>query len=105
MFHLYFHLSSWLSSVCLRLHVSSLFYVLSVNGYWQPWQDWKHCNVSCGGGTQVRERVCVEPLHGGETCPGPSEEITDCNTHPCPGVSCVSDDTMALQHPYTLHYI
>ena len=70
--------------------------MLSVNGYWQPWQDWKHCNVSCGGGTQVRERVCVEPLHGGETCLGPSDEITDCNTHPCPGVSCVSDDTMAL---------
>ena len=76
--------------------------MLSVNGYWQPWQDWKHCNVSCGGGTQVRDRVCVEPLHGGETCPGPNEEITDCNTHPCPGVSCVSDDTMALQHTFII---
>ena len=61
------------------------FHVLSVDGYWEPWQEWQPCNVSCGGGIQIRERDCVEPLHGGETCPGPSDETRDCNTHSCPG--------------------
>ena len=84
MFHLY---PLVMDGVWLRLCMFLFSFLMSllVNGYWQPWQDWQHCNVSCGGGTQVRERVCVEPLHGGETCPGPSEETRDCNTHPCPG--------------------
>ena len=74
--------------------------MLSVNGYWNPWQDWQHCNVSCGGGTQARERVCVEPLHGGETCPGTNEETRDCNIYPCPGVSCVTNGDIISSHAH-----
>ncbi len=58
---------------------------VSVNGYWQPWQAWQPCDVSCGGGSQFRVRVCVEPLHGGDTCPGSNRDTQSCNAHPCPG--------------------
>ena len=36
----------------------------------------------------VRERTCHQPLHGGKSCTGESEESKDCNTHECPGNEC-----------------
>lgn len=39
----------------------------------------------CGGGIQIRERECVNPLHGGQQCLGSSNETRPCNEHPCPG--------------------
>ncbi|XP_034312530.2 SCO-spondin isoform X1 [Magallana gigas] len=56
----------------------------AVDGYWHEWSNWTSCNVSCGGGSIWRRRRCEQPLFGGENCTGPSVELQDCNTFPCP---------------------
>ncbi|XP_041359749.1 SCO-spondin-like isoform X3 [Gigantopelta aegis] len=55
-----------------------------VDGYWRHWLEWGPCNVTCGGGRQKRERVCVEPQYGGKACSGAAVEWRDCGTNNCP---------------------
>ena len=62
---------------------------LLVNGGWGEWSSWLSCPVSCGGGTQGRNRVCDNPLphFGGDDCTvdGSSDlETQACNENPCP---------------------
>jgi hypothetical protein len=45
---------------------------------------WSACSKSCGGGKQIRSRVCKQPKHGGMTCIGGASEERDCRTQPCP---------------------
>ena len=52
------------------------------------WGDWGECSVTCGGGTQTRNRSCTNPpvAHGGRPCVGPTEMTQDCNNDVfCPG--------------------
>ena len=53
------------------------------------WKNIGNCTKSCGGGTQVLQRIVdVYPLYDGKKCPiGFNEytKITECNPHPCPG--------------------
>ncbi|ESO92403.1 hypothetical protein LOTGIDRAFT_120936 [Lottia gigantea] len=60
-----------------------------IDGNWKPWQEWQQCNVTCGGGTQIRERECQLPKYGGATCMGSSVEPRECNTHNCPSMEMV----------------
>ncbi|OWK06839.1 SSPO [Cervus elaphus hippelaphus] len=55
-------------------------------GAWTPWSPWSDCPVSCGGGNQVRTRVCVAsaPPLGGSPCPGPDAQSQRCGQQPCP---------------------
>ncbi|XP_025110684.1 A disintegrin and metalloproteinase with thrombospondin motifs adt-1-like isoform X2 [Pomacea canaliculata] len=55
-----------------------------VDGEWAPWQQWQTCNVTCGGGQQIRVRQCYNPLHGGSPCVGVSMETRICGQNPCP---------------------
>ncbi|GFS05116.1 SCO-spondin [Elysia marginata] len=55
-----------------------------IDGYFGDWSAWGQCSVSCGGGTQTRDRSCIAPKHEGKDCQGPSNETQDCNTQPCP---------------------
>ncbi|KAK3095360.1 hypothetical protein FSP39_013702 [Pinctada imbricata] len=57
-----------------------------IHGNWTQWDDWVPCSVTCGGGTQGRNRSCTSPApqHGGDDCVGQSSEVQDCNLHPCP---------------------
>lgn len=57
-----------------------------VDGAWGEWTDGR-CSHSCGGGTRLRERSCVnpKPMFGGNHCPGSSIEKDTCNTKPCKG--------------------
>nr|XP_044630662.1 SCO-spondin [Equus asinus] len=57
-------------------------------GAWTLWSPWSDCLVSCGGGNQVRTRVCMalasrlEPRH----CLGPDTQTQHCGWQPCPGL-------------------
>ncbi|ELW63437.1 Brain-specific angiogenesis inhibitor 1 [Tupaia chinensis] len=55
-----------------------------VDGRWQAWASWGSCSVTCGGGSQRRERVCSGPFFGGAACQGPQEEYRQCGTQRCP---------------------
>ncbi|KPP59981.1 hypothetical protein Z043_122053, partial [Scleropages formosus] len=56
-----------------------------VDGGWTPWSVWSDCPVTCGHGTQIRTRACVNPppRNNGTECPGPEREAQNCHTPPC----------------------
>ncbi|XP_056155186.1 SCO-spondin [Lampris incognitus] len=56
-----------------------------VHGGWTPWSVWSDCPVTCGRGTQVRTRACVNPppRNNGSDCSGPERDTQDCRTPPC----------------------
>uniref|UniRef100_A0A8D2L3M7 SCO-spondin n=1 Tax=Varanus komodoensis TaxID=61221 RepID=A0A8D2L3M7_VARKO len=57
------------------------------DGAWTPWSPWSDCPATCGHGTQVRARACVDPppRNGGAPCSGPETQARNCSTGPCPG--------------------
>ncbi|TEA37869.1 hypothetical protein DBR06_SOUSAS1410103 [Sousa chinensis] len=55
-----------------------------VDGKWQAWTPWGGCSVTCGGGTQRRERACLGPFFGGAACRGPQDEYRQCSAQRCP---------------------
>lgn len=54
------------------------------NGRWVIIQDWSQCTLSCGGGKQYLQRICVPPKQGGASCDGPNILEKDCNSFECP---------------------
>ncbi|KAI8513894.1 hypothetical protein Bbelb_082180 [Branchiostoma belcheri] len=64
-----------------------------VDGNWTDWSPWSACSVTCGVGTETRDRTCTNPApaNGGADCDGLDQETQDCDT----GVICsaVSDLT------------
>ena len=46
------------------------------------------CSVTCGRGTQVKERYCNQPSprFGGAECQGHKTEVVNCTGPPCPGM-------------------
>lgn len=57
-----------------------------VNGGWNNWAAWGTCTVTCGGGSQSRDRSCTNPApaYGGLQCSGSTTSTQACNTHNCP---------------------
>uniref|UniRef100_A0A672NZ19 Adhesion G protein-coupled receptor B1 n=1 Tax=Sinocyclocheilus grahami TaxID=75366 RepID=A0A672NZ19_SINGR len=55
-----------------------------VDGRWLLWSSWGSCSKSCGGGHQLRQRVCEGPFFGGEPCIGDKSELRNCNEKRCP---------------------
>ena len=51
---------------------------------WNAWSAWDNCTVTCGGGTQERNRTKNPALHGGANCTGSDAENQTCNANPCP---------------------
>ncbi|XP_078661576.1 polycystin-1-like protein 2 [Branchiostoma floridae x Branchiostoma belcheri] len=61
-----------------------------VDGGWSDWSPWSACSVTCGVGTQTRDRTCTNPspANGGAGCYGLDQETQDCDTEVlCPGVN------------------
>ncbi|XP_046699883.1 adhesion G protein-coupled receptor B2 isoform X3 [Silurus meridionalis] len=56
-----------------------------VEGQWLDWASWSGCSVSCGSGTQQRQRRCSVSVHGWAECKGPHSETRDCTNRPCDG--------------------
>lgn len=52
---------------------------------YSDWTAWQSCSISCGEGSQKRDRVVrIEPSHGGAPCTGDLEEAQSCTEKPCP---------------------
>uniref|UniRef100_A0A672F9Q3 Uncharacterized protein n=1 Tax=Salarias fasciatus TaxID=181472 RepID=A0A672F9Q3_SALFA len=47
-----------------------------VDGGWTPWSVWSDCSVTCGLGTHVRTRACINPppRNNGSACGGADRE-------------------------------
>uniref|UniRef100_A0A8C8IE07 SCO-spondin n=1 Tax=Oncorhynchus tshawytscha TaxID=74940 RepID=A0A8C8IE07_ONCTS len=58
-----------------------------VDGGWTPWSVWSDCPVTCGRGTQIRSRACINPppRNNGTDCRGPERDAQGCHTPPCLG--------------------
>ncbi|CAM2104988.1 unnamed protein product [Caretta caretta] len=58
----------------------------AVHGSWTPWSPWSDCPVTCGNGTHVRTRACINPppRNNGSDCAGPEAEAQGCAARPCP---------------------
>ncbi|XP_061197855.1 SCO-spondin-like isoform X2 [Saccostrea echinata] len=57
-----------------------------IDGGLSMWSEWTICSVSCGGGVQLRNRSCTNPVpqYGGLECDGEMTQSLLCNTHECP---------------------
>ncbi|KAH3869415.1 hypothetical protein DPMN_032580 [Dreissena polymorpha] len=57
-----------------------------VDGNWNWWSSWSGCDVTCGNGTQTRNRHCDDPVpqNGGLECVGNDTDRHTCNLVPCP---------------------
>ena len=63
------------------------FLIFTVNCIWGAWSTWETCSVTCGGGTQDRNRaITQEALFGGNECTGDDKETQSCNSNGCPGM-------------------
>ena len=59
--------------------------MILVNCTWNSWSAWETCSVSCGNGTQERNRTKIPAQYGGADCVGNDTENQTCSTNPCPG--------------------
>ncbi|XP_063157945.1 SCO-spondin-like [Candoia aspera] len=57
------------------------------------WSVWSPCSASCGGGKALRHRLCHESLLGAPCAAEAMEEVTLCNSQPCPAGCLLSDWT------------
>ncbi|RXN26375.1 adhesion G -coupled receptor B2-like isoform X3 [Labeo rohita] len=56
-----------------------------VEGQWLDWATWSQCSVTCGSGTQQRQRRCSVSVHGWAECKGPHAETRECTNPSCGG--------------------
>ncbi|XP_078667263.1 uncharacterized protein LOC144909086 [Branchiostoma floridae x Branchiostoma belcheri] len=70
-----------------------------VDGGWSDWSPWSNCSVTCGNGTETRNRTCTNPApaNGGADCDGPAQETQACDT----GVSCPVDGSWSDWSPWS----
>ena len=55
---------------------------------WSQWAQFGQCSKTCGGGWKTRSRTVKEQAqNGGQPCHGQQQEIADCNTNGCPGMT------------------
>ena len=69
-----------------NLFIYYYIFIILVNCTWNSWSAWETCSVSCGNGTQERNRTKSAAQHGGADCVGNDTESQFCNTNPCPGL-------------------
>ncbi|KAG8556198.1 hypothetical protein GDO81_017962 [Engystomops pustulosus] len=57
------------------------------DGNWGPWEAWSKCSATCGGGQQIRTRLCkhVEESNSVRSCLGDFTQVLKCNVQACQG--------------------
>ena len=64
--------------------------IVAVNCEWATWSEWATCSVTCGGGTEERNRTIAVPAqNGGTECAGNNTVMQECNTEACPGKNAI----------------
>lgn len=62
-------------------------YTCLIHGGYTEWGEWSVCSKTCGGGQQIRQRSCSNPIPSkeGSNCDdlGPSSDTRLCNSQPC----------------------
>ncbi|XP_045210951.2 cartilage intermediate layer protein 1-like [Mercenaria mercenaria] len=58
-----------------------------VHGAWTTWSSWGSCDVTCGGGKQVRSRSCKKENAQDFDCVGRQSQNQNCNVFRCPDCS------------------
>uniref|UniRef100_A0A8C5A4M9 Thrombospondin-1-like n=1 Tax=Gadus morhua TaxID=8049 RepID=A0A8C5A4M9_GADMO len=68
-----------------------------IHGGWGPWSLWDTCSLTCGGGIQMRKRLCTDPApkYGGNHCVGGGAMSQVCNKQECPIDGCLSSPCFA----------
>ncbi|XP_028820582.1 adhesion G protein-coupled receptor B2 isoform X3 [Denticeps clupeoides] len=56
-----------------------------VEGQWLEWSTWSLCTVSCGVGSQQRQRRCSVSVHGWAECKGSHSDTRECSNPSCGG--------------------
>ncbi|XP_053120701.1 SCO-spondin-like [Hemicordylus capensis] len=84
--------SSWLQGECQQCMctpegIYCLDIACAVHGAWTPWSPWSDCPITCGRGTQIRTRACINPppRNDGSPCAGPEVQAQNCSAPPCSG--------------------
>ena len=54
-----------------------------IDGEWQVWGEWSHCDPSCSCGKKFRYRACTAPSFGGNDCIGDPTETAPCSPGCC----------------------
>ncbi|KAJ7381538.1 hypothetical protein OS493_040629 [Desmophyllum pertusum] len=56
-----------------------------VDGNYTQWTAWSTCSATCGNGTHIRYRSCINPppSNGGRDCLGPRNETQQCLIELC----------------------
>ena len=61
-----------------------IFSVPDINCVWSDWSDWSDCSVTCGTGTQDRDRkYAVEQSGNGAACSGDDTGSQTCSMADC----------------------
>ena len=55
---------------------------VGIDGEWQEWGEWSHCDPSCLCARKSRSRACTVPLFGGNHCVGDPTETEPCSESP-----------------------